>query len=250
MSKPWEQQEGEPNDWYVKFDAFRLLGPNRSLTGAYNKLRHDEGKPKAKSSPPTWRKAANAWNWEARALAWDQRDVGRIEQEQDDRKRNWEALRQDQRNEEWVLGQEVIAKARTMLEHPINMVVKTSSELSLKELTSMIGPADAHEAYEHVQQGGVNIIIPTRWSFKDVATYLAIAKELRSHAVGKEEIGELEAIKILVDAGWFPDHVLEVAQTAMEEVGNLIRGSIEGLALGSRVVELSQANGYHSLDSN
>jgi hypothetical protein len=71
--EPWEQQPGEPNRWYSRFETFRLAGPNRSLLGVVNAERQQGGANKAKSIPQAWAKNAKEWRWRERAETWDER---------------------------------------------------------------------------------------------------------------------------------------------------------------------------------
>src|SRR5262249_4187322 len=71
-SAPWDQQPGEPNRWYSRFEQFRLAGPNRSLLGTLNAERAQRGKKKGRSTPHAW--AGNASRWRERALAWDEHE--------------------------------------------------------------------------------------------------------------------------------------------------------------------------------
>ena len=70
-SEPWEQQPGEPSRWYARFERFRLAGPSRSLLGAVNTERQQNGKRSTRSVPQAWAKAAHEWRWRERAEAWD-----------------------------------------------------------------------------------------------------------------------------------------------------------------------------------
>ncbi len=69
--EPWEQQPGEPNRWYARFERFRLAGPSRSLLGAVKAEREQVGKRSTRSVPQAWAKAAQQWRWRERAEAWD-----------------------------------------------------------------------------------------------------------------------------------------------------------------------------------
>jgi hypothetical protein len=71
--EPWEQQPGEPNRWYARFECYRLAGPSRSLLGAVNALRLPRGLTKSRSIPQAWAKNAKEWRWRERAEAWDLR---------------------------------------------------------------------------------------------------------------------------------------------------------------------------------
>ena len=73
-SAPWDQQPGEPNRWYARFEQFRLAGPNRSLLGTLNADREQRGKKKARSIPGAWTENASRWRWRERAVAWDKQE--------------------------------------------------------------------------------------------------------------------------------------------------------------------------------
>jgi hypothetical protein len=73
-SAPWDQQPGEPNRWYARFEHFRLAGPNRSLLGTSNAEREQRGKRKGRSIPQAWARNASRWRWRERALAWDEHE--------------------------------------------------------------------------------------------------------------------------------------------------------------------------------
>lgn len=65
-SRAWDRLPGEPARWYNRFDAFRLLGPARSVEQAY---RQDTGR--RTPAPGEWKKTARRWRWHERAQAWD-----------------------------------------------------------------------------------------------------------------------------------------------------------------------------------
>lgn len=70
-SAPWEQQEGEPNRWFQRFNAYRLAGPGRSLEAVYS-AECEAKLSKVKRPSRLWYEAAETWQWKARAQAWDQ----------------------------------------------------------------------------------------------------------------------------------------------------------------------------------
>jgi hypothetical protein len=72
QSEPWEQQAGEPNRWFARFEFFRLAGPTRSLLGSVNAERLSRAANKSRSIPQAWAKNAKSWRWRERAEAWDQ----------------------------------------------------------------------------------------------------------------------------------------------------------------------------------
>jgi hypothetical protein len=68
---PWDQQSGEPNRWFARFERYRLAGPSRSLLGLFNTERQQRGTKKAKSIPESWAENADKWRWRQRAELWD-----------------------------------------------------------------------------------------------------------------------------------------------------------------------------------
>ena len=71
-AEPWEQQPGEPNLWYARFERYRLDGPSRSLLGTLNAERQQRAATKAKSLSQAWASNAKKWHWRSRAEAWDE----------------------------------------------------------------------------------------------------------------------------------------------------------------------------------
>jgi hypothetical protein len=58
--------EGEPAAWFDLFDAYRLMGPSRTVQGA---IKARGGKHKRTSGAA--HRASQDWNWQGRAEAWD-----------------------------------------------------------------------------------------------------------------------------------------------------------------------------------
>jgi hypothetical protein len=67
----WEQQPGEPNRWYARFELYRLAGPTRSLLGTVNAQREQRGANRTRSVPQAWATNAKRWCWRERAEVWD-----------------------------------------------------------------------------------------------------------------------------------------------------------------------------------
>lgn len=68
----WDQQEGEPTQWFVRFELYRLAGPSRSLLHFYSAERIKAGKGAAQTISGAWQKQVTLWRWKERAEAWDQ----------------------------------------------------------------------------------------------------------------------------------------------------------------------------------
>ena len=68
----YEQQPGESPTHYAWFHAYLMMGPRRSLLGAYKKFYEGSQKvAKSLNISPSWRKASGEWNWRGRAGVWD-----------------------------------------------------------------------------------------------------------------------------------------------------------------------------------
>ena len=79
----WERKPGEPNLWYARFDAFRQLGPGRSVSKAYHRCKQEQGLRSATANS-LWYQTSRDWDWRERAEAWDraQREKLRVEEEE------------------------------------------------------------------------------------------------------------------------------------------------------------------------
>jgi hypothetical protein len=73
----WARQEGEPANWYARFEAYRLAGPQRSLLGLYNEERQKAEKGSAQKVPGAWAEAAEKWHWRQRCEQWDMHQIER-----------------------------------------------------------------------------------------------------------------------------------------------------------------------------
>lgn len=87
---PWEQAEGEPTLWYLRFDDYRSLPPQRrSLRAAWerSKEREEVG---CGWDAGRWRSASELFRWKERGDAWDVECRNRIREEELER---YEAIR-------------------------------------------------------------------------------------------------------------------------------------------------------------
>lgn len=90
----WDRLASEPARWFYRFDTFyRPLGPERSLLAAYRYWHQAEKgrKSEAVSAPTSWREAADRWQWEDRAEAWDiHQRLERLKEEDEARRKSRE----------------------------------------------------------------------------------------------------------------------------------------------------------------
>jgi PBSX family phage terminase large subunit len=69
--QPWDRRDGEAYVRHSWFNIFRLMGPGRTLNGAYKLVRAQQGKIPGKNAPGSWRRMADEDDWWPRAEAWD-----------------------------------------------------------------------------------------------------------------------------------------------------------------------------------
>lgn len=77
---PWDQQDGEPNRWFQRFNVFRLQGPGRSIESVW---RNEARRGKGKRPSATWYERVKEFNWFARADMWDKYMVDQADAEVD-----------------------------------------------------------------------------------------------------------------------------------------------------------------------
>lgn len=125
-SFPWEQLSDESNQWFSRFETYRLMGPERSILRVYRQIRQEKagegskGQDKPpKSVPNSWNEAVIRFEWRKRAEAWDahQREQRRqrYEQREHERMGEWQEVRDK------LMGSvhRMIKQVDTMLKHPL-----------------------------------------------------------------------------------------------------------------------------------
>ncbi len=143
----WEQQHGETARQFAHFRAFLLLGPDRTVLGAYRRHRSDNGPPitsPVNAAPQTWREVARELDWHQRAAAWD-REQSRLEEEK------WRKRREKVQERAYNLHEEMVKKAEAMLRFPLSRTVTGD---------------------------GTTIIEPARWTFDTLAKVAQAADAL------------------------------------------------------------------------
>lgn len=76
----WERMAGEPERWFRRFDAFRLLKPVRSVSAIFQQEEKAKNSEKQRRVPPgEWHKQARRWKWEERAAAFDAYQAAELE---------------------------------------------------------------------------------------------------------------------------------------------------------------------------
>lgn len=212
----WEQLPGEPAKWYARFADLYLPQPSfsRSLLGAFRLYKKEEALAADSSqeddallrssfshirkTPGQWSVQAAKWRWQERAIAKDRWD-------RKQRRRVREGWLRELEEDEWKDAQALRDRAREMMEYPI--VTRTATE-----------------------DGQTIIIAPAKWTAADMAKFFELSSKLGRMATGAPEkvIEPLEALRILVDAGWVPDTVIDEAGEGIQDLRDRVRLAFGG----------------------
>lgn len=157
---PWERRPEEPNKWFDRFERFKLLGSARSLFAAYTADRARRGRETSARTgvPLSWRYAADHWEWKDRAEAWD-------EAQRQEQSTEWRRRRDELREQEWKMSQDLLDKARQMLVFPLAKTTRSQQDEGMTMITE---------------------VHPTRWSIADAGRLSEAASKLGRLALGEE----------------------------------------------------------------
>lgn len=98
---PWEQQVGEPDRWFSRFQTYLDLGPIRSVVQVY---RAEKGRDGHAQACGRWKLSATRWRWTERARAYD------AHQRQERQRANLAAL-DEAREGHLRIARQIVAKA-------------------------------------------------------------------------------------------------------------------------------------------
>lgn len=156
----WYPQVDEPAKGYIYFKAFLDLGPGRTRQAVAEiaELNHH-----------TISKWAQDWNWDQRAQAYDAHllavEFTRRDAEVAKKAAVWESRRDSIREWGFENAQAMIAKAKEMLEWPLEEVTEHSEEeVDLEGKTVVV--------HHYVTR------MPVKWTQRDVAAFVKIAEQL------------------------------------------------------------------------
>ena len=153
---PLARLPDEPDRWFDRYERFRLLGPQRTVTAAW---RSEDPEANANNSvPPHWYETSRKYRWRERAGAWDD--------EQREKMREAESLALEQRRAAWLeletrASNAMIKKALDMLEFPL-----------------------AEERTVDEETGEVVVAAPAGWRMRDAATLLDKASKIARLGMG------------------------------------------------------------------
>lgn len=122
----WEQQRDEPNEWFDRFERYRLLGVSRSIEQVYKDEQQSARKRGSARPNSSWYEAAKRWAWQRRAEAFDafEREQAKVEHE--------EAKRRAKSNR-----QKVIKAVESLLVKRISEATKKKTGLATAELLTL-----------------------------------------------------------------------------------------------------------------
>lgn len=166
-TQAWNRQRDddgklESNLWYDRFTAYRLKGASRSLLGCVNEDRVTRGRKRSNYSPGSWRRAAKKWNWDKRAMAWD--EYKRAEDEA-----QWDDRRCEIREREWSQAGTLLGRVEQMLKFPL-------AQIDRVDRTDADGRPLA-----------VTVVKPVRWSQRDITRFMQVSSELARLAAEMEQ---------------------------------------------------------------
>ncbi len=153
--KPWERQPEEPLKHYEWFHAFLMLGPSRSVVGAFNAVQAKKGKEKQSQAHGAWNAAAIKWHWKERVALWDA-EQRRLEEEE------FAERRRKMKNRLFGIAEKMADKTEMMLAFPV--------------ATPQISP------------NGQTTIEPGKWNFNTVPRLTAAIERLTKEDENKTEI--------------------------------------------------------------
>jgi len=170
MTSPWLKRPDESDAAFAAFTGFRDLGPGRSLDEAWRQ-QGPSGAPKGTKrphrAPGSWKRWKRDHDWDSRAQAYDHRnettlDAGLIGA----LGARGEALADrlaKVREEDWAMGQQLIAAAKTMLERlktvmtdekfvpsPLDIVRVAELGSKLQRLAADMPTENTQQKVEHV----------------------------------------------------------------------------------------------------
>jgi len=183
--KPWERQPGESTKHFDRFVIFLRLGTSRTMSACYRQWRRATGDAsqwktgyKPSRPPETWMEVCREWNWYARAAEWD---MHLFDEETD----IWMMRRESLREEEFSLSEELIQRAKELLDWPI----AHETHPALNKLGNPILDDDGRPIYQKIE--------PSKWTLSDAVRMITAGDELRRRATGGAA-----SVSLVIDIPW------------------------------------------------
>ena len=150
--KPWDRPPGETNKWWIRFEEYRLAGHTRSAFAQSNRERAKRGMKRSLTLPGDWKDHMLKYRWKERVEAWDASLL-------DERRQEWADRREEWRQQEWDLAENMHKKVLDMMVFPIARVTRE-------------------------QDGKVTIIEPAEWKIADIPKMATVISKLARLATG------------------------------------------------------------------
>ena len=207
----WEQQNGETHLWHCRFRRFLLMGPARTVMGAFNDERVEQGKEKQKRASGAWNRASEQWAWRARAAAYDEHQLSQSEMSQQAARREKDRAFQERQDalqdSAFSLAEKMIKKAEGMLDFPL-------VERTVKEDKTEYKDEQGNLVKVIIEQ---TIIRPARWGFSTVPRIVAGADYIARLAVDMKTAQLVREIENLSDEELLDEMRAHAAQQAIVE---------------------------------
>jgi hypothetical protein len=207
----WEQQNGEPHLWHCRFRRFLLMGPSRTVMGAFNAERVEQGKEKQKRPSGAWNRASEQYNWRERAAAYDDYQLSQsetaLEAARREKERAWQERQDKLQESAFALAEKMIKKAEGMLDFPL-------VERTVKEDKTEYKDEQGNVIKIVVEQ---TIIRPARWNFSSVPRMVAGADYIARLAVDMKTASLVREIENLSDEELLAEMRAHAAQQAIVE---------------------------------
>lgn len=191
--QPWQRRRDEtgrliePKLWYERFWAW-LQDPRRMMLTVYNEERQRKGKKSAKNLPGSWNKAVAAWDWRARAEAYDKHMEA-------------ERLRQTAEAEQRVLG-EALAQRYGRIERLIELEKRLYQDLAE---AGRLWPVEVRGEGEEVRQR-------MRFNSALVREYRGVLEDIAAELGHRKDHGDLVNVMVWSAEEWKKQAAERLAQ--------------------------------------
>ena len=195
QTKPYDRQPNETDKSWAAFCMYRDMGGERSLEKLGQKI--------GKRSGRFLQQWCSKYKWVERCRPFDNEELQResvlLQQKRLERRIQME-------EDAWARREKVLNKANTILSIPIAKPVKS--------------------------EDGTNIYMPTdKWSLKDAIAFFQYADNLGIFATGgdRPNMTEIDAVKVLAQAGLLPAEILEAAERGSDALRSLLTEAFQNL---------------------
>jgi hypothetical protein len=231
-SPAWERQEGENDLWYFRFRRYLAMGTTRSVMGAFNAERVEQGKAKEPRPSGAWTKAAERFAWRERAAAYDAHQIAQSEAAREEERRReeqeWDRRERALCERAFNVAERMIEKAEGMLAFPL--IERTIEEKKEKLIDS------AGEEMEVVV--ATTILRPGRWTFGTAPRLVAGADLIARLACDLRMVEMLKEIEALSDEQLSEEFRAQVALADYTE-GEIVGETADAPAPPDETIKLS-----------